>query len=162
MYSKVKIGGHPIHPMLIAFPVAFYTSALICYIVYGSNQNVFWFKVAVAANIAGVVMALIAAIPGFIDWLFIDKTSKAKQTGLSHMIFNVTALLCFAVTAWLESPQWNDATPELGMAIPLAAIGFALTLIAGFLGWTLVQTHHVGVDEDVEVKKDLEFSKGKM
>jgi uncharacterized membrane protein len=162
MYSKVKIAGHPVHPMLIAFPVAFYTSAFICYIVYNSNQNVFWFKVAVAANIAGVAMALVAAIPGFIDWLFIDKNSRAKKTGLSHMILNVTALLAFGVTAWLESPQWNSATPDIGMAIPLTALGFILTLIAGFLGWTLVQTYHVGVDEEVGEKKKFEFSQGKM
>jgi uncharacterized membrane protein len=162
MYSKVKIGGHPVHPMLIAFPVAFYTSAFICYIVYGSNENVFWFKVAVAANIAGVAMALLAAIPGFIDWLFIDKNTRAKQTGLAHMLLNVSALLCFGVAAWIESPKWNSVNPELGAAIPLTAIGFLLTLIAGFLGWTLVQTHHVGVDEGVEEKKDFKVLQHKM
>ena len=69
MYSKVKIAGHPIHPMIIAYPVAFYTATLVCFIVYHSNLNVFWFKVAVVANAAGVVMAVVAALPGFIDWL---------------------------------------------------------------------------------------------
>ena len=146
MHSKVKIAGHPVHPMLIAFPVAFYTATLVCYIVYSSNQNPFWFKVAVVANIAGVVMAAVAAIPGFIDWLFIPSGSGAKKTGLFHMICNVLALVCFGVTAWLECPKWDDTNPNLGIAIPLTAVGFILTLTAGFLGWTLVQKHHVGVD----------------
>lgn len=57
MYSRVKVFGHPLHPMLIAYPVAFYTAALACYIVYSTNGNPFWFKVAVVANIAGAVMA---------------------------------------------------------------------------------------------------------
>jgi uncharacterized membrane protein len=146
MYSKVKIFGHPIHPMLVAFPVAFYTATLVCYIVYNSNHNPFWFKVAVVANIAGAGMAVLAAIPGFIDWLFIPGDSRAKKTGLFHMICNVLALVCFAATAWIECPKRNDISPTLGPAIPLTAIGFILTLVAGFLGWALVQKHHVGVD----------------
>jgi uncharacterized membrane protein len=146
MYSKVKIAGHPVHPMLIAYPVAFYTATLVCYIVYSSNQNPFWFKVAVVANIAGVVMAAVAAIPGFIDWLFIPSDSRAKKTGLFHMICNVLALVCYAVAGLAEYKKWDDVNPGLGLAIPLTAIGFALTLAAGFLGWTLVQKHHIGVD----------------
>jgi uncharacterized membrane protein len=146
MYSKVKIAGHPIHPMLVAFPVAFYTATLVCYIVYSSNKDPFWFKVALTANIAGAVMAAVAALPGFIDWLNIPRDSRAKKTGLFHMMCNVLALVCFGVTAFLQCPKWNDPNPELGIAIPLTAIGFILTLAAGFLGWTLVQKHHVGVD----------------
>lgn len=151
MYSKVKIAGHPVHPMLVGYPVAFYTAALVCYIVYSSGGDPFWFKVAVTANIAGVVMALLAAVVGFIDWLNIPAGSKPKKVGRSHMICNVLALVCFAVNAWLQCPKWDDAAPELGPAIILSAVGFAFTLIAGFLGWALVQKHHVGVDENRQV-----------
>jgi uncharacterized membrane protein len=148
MYSKVKIAGHPVHPMLVAFPVAFYTAALVCYIVYDSNGYAFWFKVAVVANIAGVAMAALAAIPGFIDWLNIPSDSRAKKTGLFHLLCNVLALVCYGIVALVVYKKWDDATPTLGMAIPLTGLGFILTMVAGFLGWTLVQKHHVGVDED--------------
>jgi uncharacterized membrane protein len=146
MESKVKIAGHPIHPMLIAYPVAFYTAALVCYIVYSSKGDPFWFKVALVSNIAGVVMAAVAAIPGFIDWLFIPKASGAKRTGVFHLICNVVALACYAIVAFTECHEFDNPTPDIRMAIPLTAIGFILTLAAGFLGWTLVQKHHVGVD----------------
>lgn len=152
MYSKVKIAGHPVHPMLVAYPVAFYTAATVCYIVYNSNDDPFWFKVALVANIAGVAMAALAALPGFIDWLFIPKKSKAKNTGLFHMLCNVLALTCFAIVAFTECKKWDDPAPVLGLAIPLTVLGFVLTLIAGFLGWTLVQKHHVGVDVGEEEK----------
>jgi uncharacterized membrane protein len=132
--------------MLVAFPVAFYTAALTCYIVYNSNNDPFWFKVAVTANIAGVVMAALAAIPGFIDWLNIPADSRAKKTGLFHLLCNVLALVCYGFTAVLERKNWDETNPALGLAIPLTAVGFLLTLAAGFLGWTLVQKHHVGVD----------------
>jgi uncharacterized membrane protein len=153
MYSKVKIAGHPIHPMFVAFPVAFYTATLVCYIVYSSNGDPFWFKVAVVANIAGVIMAAVAAIPGFIDWLFIPSDSRAKKTGLFHMICNVLALVCFAIVAWVQYPKWDETNPGLGFAIPFTAAGFILTLAAGFLGWALVQKHHVGVDVGPRVER---------
>jgi uncharacterized membrane protein len=146
MYSKVKIFGHPIHPMLVAYPVAFYTATLVCYIVYNSNQNPFWFKVAVVANIAGVIMAAVAAIPGFIDWLFIPARTAPKTTGLFHLACNVLALVCFGAVVLIEYKKWNDVQPTLGPAILLSAIGFLLTIVAGFLGFTLIQKHHVGVD----------------
>jgi uncharacterized membrane protein len=147
MYSKVKILGHPIHPMLVAYPIAFYTATLVCYIVYHANSNPFWFKVAVVANIAGAAMAALAAIPGLIDWWFIPADASAKKTGLFHMICNVLALACFAIVAFSECKKWDQATPTLGVAIPLTALGFVFTLLAGFLGWALVQKHHVGVDK---------------
>jgi len=147
MRSKVKIAGHPIHPMLVAFPVAFYTAALVCYIVYSFNGDPFWFKVAVVANFAGVITALAAAIPGFIDWLFIPSDASAKKTGFFHMIFNVVALLCYAIVAFTVCNKWDDPQPTLGLAIPLTATGFILTMVAGFLGWALIQKHHVGVDD---------------
>lgn len=147
MYSKVKIAGHPLHPMLIAFPVAFYTAALVLYIVFNSNGNAFYFKVAVLANTAGVIMAAVAAIPGFIDWLVIPRDAAAKKTGATHMICNVVALLAYGINLVIQLPKYDSATPTLGPAILLSAVGFVLTLVAGFLGWTLVQTYHVGVDD---------------
>ena len=132
--------------MLIAYPVAFYTATPVCYLVYSSNANPFWFKVALVANIAGVAMAVLAALPGFIDWLFIPSDSAAKKTGVAHMLCNVIALVLYAIVAFTEISKWNDTNPALGLAIPLTVIGFVITLIAGFLGWTLVQKHHVGVD----------------
>ena len=150
MYSKVKIAGHPIHPMLIAYPVAFYTATLVCYIVYNSNHDVFWFKVAHVANGAGVLMGLVAAIPGFIDWLNIPSGKKAKRTGIFHMVCNVVALLLFAICFFLQKGKWDESEPEVGPAILLSATGFVLTLVAGFLGWALVQKHHVGVDEYID------------
>jgi uncharacterized membrane protein len=154
MYSRVKIAGHPVHPMLIAFPVAFYTAALAGYIVYANNNDTFWFKLAYAANAAGVAMAVVAALPGFIDWLNIPSDSPAKKTGLFHMVANVIALVCYGINFWIQCPKWDETNPLLGPAIILTALGFIITLVAGFLGWTLVQKHHVGVDITLDQYKE--------
>jgi uncharacterized membrane protein len=145
MYSKVKIAGHPIHPMLIAFPVAFNTAAMVCYMVYNSNADVFWFRVAVAANYAGVIMAVVAALPGFIDWLNIPSVKRAKAVGLRHMLLNVAALALFAINLFIQYPKWNEAQPDASPAILLTIPAFLITLAAGFLGWSMVQKHHIGV-----------------
>jgi uncharacterized membrane protein len=147
MYSKVKLAGHPLHPMLVGFPVTLYVVTLVCFVAFGLGADPFWFRVAVYANIAGVVMALIAAIPGFIDWsVGVPTGSPAKTTGMAHMAFNVMALIVFAANAFFHWGQLQGGQPDVSLAVPLSLAGVGLTLIAGFLGWKMVQKHHVGVE----------------
>ncbi len=147
MYSKVKIMGHSVHPMLVAFPVAFYTATLVAFIVYGASDNAFWYRFAAVCNWAGVITAVVAALPGFIDWSAgIPKGTRARSTGARHMVLNVLALAAFTISGILAIMRWGTEAPAAGSHIVLAAIGMAFTLPAGFLGWALVQKHHVGVD----------------
>jgi uncharacterized membrane protein len=146
MYSKIKILGHPIHPMLVAYPIAFYTATLVCYIVYNSNHELFWFRVAYVANLSGIIMAVVAALPGFIDWLYIPANTKAKRTGLFHMLCNVVALVLYAACFFMQKDKWDNPGTDVGSAILLTALGFVITLVAGFLGFALIQKYHIGVD----------------
>lgn len=146
MYSKAKILGHPIHPMLVGFPVAFYTGTLVAFIVYATTMNVFWFHLAGIVNWAGVATAAVAAVPGLIDWATgIPRSSAAKKTGLIHMALNVASLVLFFISAVTASNHWDDVLPSVDGHIALSALGVILLLPAGFLGWSLVQDHHVGV-----------------
>jgi uncharacterized membrane protein len=146
MDSKVKILGHPLHPMLIPYPIAFYTTTLVSYIVYGFSGDPFWFRAAYAANIAGVLTALLAAAVGSIDLLTaVPNGTDARRHGYQHMALNSTALVLFALNIWFNAGQWDAVAPVMRFAIVLPLIGFLLTLGAGYLGWTLVQTHHVGI-----------------
>jgi uncharacterized membrane protein len=147
MYSKVKIGKHPLHPMLVGFPITFYTVTFLSFLAYALGAEQFWFRVAVYANLAGVLTALVAAVPGFIDWSTgVPTGSPAKATGMRHMIFNVSALTAFAINVALRWNERLDTDPEAGISVFLTGLGFALTGAAGALGWRMVQTHHVGVD----------------
>jgi len=147
MYSKIRIAGHPLHPMLVGFPVTLYTASLVCFAAYGFGASSFWFRVGVYSNLAGVILAAIAAVPGFIDWAFgVPKGTPAKATGLAHMGFNVAALLVFVSNLTLQWSHRNEIGPAVGMSVALPLMGVLLTVAAGFLGWKLVQTHHVGVD----------------
>ena len=147
MYSKVKIAGHPLHPMLVGFPVTLYAVTLGCFAAYALGADAFWFRVGAYANLAGVILAAVAAVPGFIDWaLGVPTGSPAKATGLAHMAFNVLALLAFGGNLLLQWPQRLFPEPRVGLSVVLPALGVLLTLAAGYLGWKMVQKHHVGVD----------------
>jgi uncharacterized membrane protein len=147
VYSKVKILGHPIHPMLVAYPIALYTSTLVAYIIFAANGDRFWFKVAIAANVAGVVMAAITALPGFIDWAVgIPSGTAAKSHGLSHMLLNVAALVLFVVNVIIHVGAWTKGSTNTGVGLILAILGVLCTVGAGYFGWTLIQTDHVGVE----------------
>src|SRR4051794_26297984 len=132
--------------MLIAYPIAFYTATLVAYIIYAANDGPFFFKAAVAANIAGVVMAAITALPGFIDWAVgIPSGTPAKSHGLTHMLLNVTALVIFIINAIIHTGNW-DKPSGTGSGIILALIGVLCTVGAGYFGWTMIQNDHVGVE----------------
>src|SRR5436309_278118 len=131
MYSKIKIFGHPIHPMLIAYPIAFYTGTLVGYSIYGATGNFFWLKMTIALNLAGIVMAALAALPGFLDWLLgIPRKTGAKKDGLIHGGFNVLALGVFTAAFIAYASHWNGPDTGAGAGIVLSAIGVLCTLAA--------------------------------
>ncbi len=133
--------------MLVGFPIAFYVATLAGYAAYAATGDRFWFQLGIVANVAGVVGAALATIPGFIDWAFgIPDGHRAKMVGLEHMLLNVGALVLFTVDAIVQGSQWNAASPRYFLALALAAAGMGLTLAAGFLGWEMIQKHHVGID----------------
>src|SRR5919201_2603137 len=109
MYSKIKLFGHPIHPMVIAYPIAFYTGTLVGFIVYAATNDFFWLKLTIALNLAGIAMAVVAALPGFLDWLLgIPSDTGAKKDGLIHGLFNVAALGLFVASFITYASHWND------------------------------------------------------
>jgi len=147
MYTKAAIAKHPIHPMLIAFPVALYAVTVIALIVHGVTNDPFWYRAAFWLNLGAVVMAAIAAIPGLIDLLALPSKSRARTTAVRHALFNVLALALFVISDIIIGRAWFGNAVDLPDAAPLVLgiVGLASTGIAGALGWTLVQTHHVGV-----------------
>jgi uncharacterized membrane protein len=152
MYSKARIAGHPIHPMLVAFPIAFYTTTVAVLLAYVGTREAFWYRVGMVANVAGIITAVIAVVPGAIDLFALPARSRARAVGLRHAGWNLLATGLFAVTAVLLYRGWTQRTMvdgEYGFdaTIPLAmgVVAWVSMVIAGSLGWTLVQTHHVGI-----------------
>ena len=148
MYSTAKIGGHPLHPMLVAFPITFYLATFVGFLVYQFvSSEIFWFKFAYFSNFAAVVTALVAAIPGFVDWaLAIPNGTAAKKDGLIHMSLNLIVLAIYAFNAYTLPGTWDTGKVGLSTNVFLTAVGSLLLTGAGFYGWKMIGYHKVGVD----------------
>lgn len=152
MYSKARIAGHPIHPMVVAFPIALFSAAVGSLLAFIGTHDTFWYRAAMTAGAAGVTMALLAAIPGAIDLFALPKGSRARATGMKHASFALLTVGIFAAATALMVRNWTTKTMvdgiwELDATVPLAigVVGMVTLVIVGSLGWTLVQTHHVGI-----------------
>jgi uncharacterized membrane protein len=144
MESKAKALGHPIHPMLIVFPLGLLATAAIFDGIREATGDEKWAEVGHYMQGAGVVSGLAAAVPGIIDFLAIPNDTRAKRVGLLHGVGNVLATGMFAAS-WLlrrDDPGNPDAT-----AVKLSVGGTVLALVTGWLGGELVDRLGVGVHD---------------
>jgi uncharacterized membrane protein len=142
MRSRVTLLGHPVHPMLVAFPITLYAVTLGSLIAYGATRDPFWWRAAAAANVAALVAAVIAAIPGLVDYLTVVRGVSARRTGRMHAIANLVALAMFAACYVAIATR---GAAGLSLALLLAGGGMVAVAVAGFHGWSLVQEHSIGV-----------------
>jgi len=146
LYSKVKVLGHPVHPMMVGFPIAFFSSTLLASIAYLASNDRDWFRLAYLANVAGVVTGLLAAIPGFLDWVGIPEHLKAKRVGFLHMALNLVVVGLFTLNLGAQGAQLGAAEPSGVSAVFISGLGVLLLILGASYGGTLVQQYHVGVD----------------
>jgi uncharacterized membrane protein len=145
MESRAKLLGHPIHQMLIVFPLGLLATALIFDLIalsLGRHRGLFAASHYMIA--AGIVSGLVAAVFGLIDFLKIPGNTRAKRVGMLHGVGNVIVVALFAASWFLRRDLPVD--PPLAATI-LAAGGAALATVTGWLGGELVDRLGVGVDD---------------
>ena len=144
--STAQIGGHPIHAMLVSFPIAFFVGALACDLAYQATPDAFWLTATLYLLGAGVMMALVAAVFGFIDFLG-DARIRALTVAWGHMLGNLILVLLQAVNWYRRYDMGEAAIPNLGISLSVLAV--LVMLVTGWLGWEMVYRKHVAVaDED--------------
>jgi nitrite reductase/ring-hydroxylating ferredoxin subunit/uncharacterized membrane protein len=144
MQSKAVLFGHPAHPMLIPFPFAFLTGAFV-FDALGSvtDTATFWTTGGYLAGL-GIITALLAAVPGLIDYLFtVPPNSSGKQRATKHMIVNLTTVGLFAVAWFLRG---EAGSPPGVLVVSLEGVGAALLFMGAYLGGTLVTRNLISVD----------------
>lgn len=144
MESKAKFLGHPIHPMLIVFPLGLLIAAFIFDIVYFITDNTTWSVVAYWNIAGGIVGGLLAALFGLWDWLAIPAGTRAKSIGLWHGIGNVVIVGLFAINWLLRGDDPAHLPSTLTFVLEVIAIG--LGGVTAWLGGELVDRLGVGVD----------------
>jgi uncharacterized membrane protein len=155
MAGKINFLGHPVHPMLIVFPLGLLPTAVACDLIYLARSNPNWAHISYWLIAGGVISGLVAAIFGLADWLALDSGTRAKRLGVWHLIANVILLVLFAISWWLRRPAPDaPSTP----AVALGIVGLLFGLLGGWLGGELVYRLSVGVDFDAHVDSPSSLS----
>jgi len=145
MQGKATFGGHPIHPVLVAYPMGFYVGSLISDILFYFTKLPMWVSFSEALIGFGVVGALLAALFGFIDYFSAPMSAEIKSTATLHMIINLVVTLIFVVDFFVRQ---QNGTSVAGYV--LTVIGVILLMVAGYLGGHLAYVGKVGVKEDAQ------------
>jgi len=155
MESRAKLFGHPIHQMLIVFPLGLLATALAFDAIQLVTANGFWSVIAYWMIAAGIVAGLLAAPFGLIDWLAIPSGTRAKRVGAIHGGGNVVVLFLYLTSLLMRTG--DPSTPEVP-ALVLAFAGGAMAMVTGWLGGELVDRLAIGVDDGAHVNAPSSLS----
>jgi uncharacterized membrane protein len=140
MSTPASVAGHPLHPILIPLPIGLWVFSFVADLVFLVGWGGPAWKAAAWYTIGGgIVGAVLAAVPGLIDFFSIGDR-RAGQVALRHMICNVLALALFVVSFIL---RFRD--PVGGGPVVVSAIGIVMLAMGGWLGGELVFVHGMGV-----------------
>ena len=143
MRTPASVAKHPLHPMLIVFPVGLWIFSLVCdIVVLAGATSPGWQTAAFYTMVGGLVGALIAAVPGLIDLLSLH-VPRLRTIALTHMTINLIVVALYAVNIWLRV----QGTADMRVPVLLSVIAVILLAVSGWLGGEMVHVHGVGVED---------------
>lgn len=142
--SKASIAGHPIHPMLVPFPIAFFIGALLCDLTFWNNANLIWFTASEWLLGAGLVMSGLAAIAGLTDF-FSERLIRNLNVAWWHAGLNIIMVLIELYNFYVRYTLGPSAVLYSGLV--MSVISVIIIAITGWLGGEMVYRHGVGVTD---------------
>jgi uncharacterized membrane protein len=139
--STAQIAGHPIHPMLVPFPIVCFIGAMITDIAYWRSAQMMWADFSAWLLAIGLVMGGLAALAGLIDFLG-NRLIRTQTPAWPHMIGNIIVLLLALLNSFVHTRDaWTSVVP-LGLTLSLITV--LILPVTGWLGWAMVYRHGVG------------------
>lgn len=155
--SKAAIRGHPIHPMLVPFPIALLALVPVTDILYIATGSYFWARCSYYLLWAGIVTAAVAAFAGLTDFWSIDRVRKHRAAWL-HLGANVALSGLALVNVLLRT---NDVTANIvPSGLILSLVGLMLLAVGGWYGGELAYRHKIGVIADEPTTTYASASRG--
>jgi uncharacterized membrane protein len=143
MSSPASFKGHPFHPIIIPLPIGLWIFSIVSDVIFKLGWGgPAWNDVAFYTLAGGIIGALIAALPGFIDLTDLQNP-KTKSIAIWHMFINLLAVALYCVNFWLRMHR----APGDNLPIVLSVIGIILIIISGWLGGELVYVRGVAVKQ---------------
>lgn len=143
--TTAQIAGHPLHPMLVPFPIAFFVGTLVCDLVVWRTGLAGWATATQWLLGAGLVMAALAALAGVTDVLGESRIRAIGDVWL-HAGGNVLVVLLELYNFYIRYDGGLAAIVPTGLIISLVVV--AILLFTGWKGWGLVYRHRVGIRSD--------------
>ncbi len=156
MASPASIKKHPVHPMLVGFPIGLWAFALVCDVMRAITGNNVWQTVAIYCIAGGIVGALVSAVPGLIDYFSIDETAMKRIANL-HLAVNLGAIVIFAINLWLRFRLPAESYLPLGLSI----VGVLAIGIGGWLGGEMVYVKGMAVEAVEKLARKVEKPSGR-
>lgn len=140
MISTASIAKHPLHPMLIPLPIGLWVFSLACDIIMLATGEQIWQTMAIYTMAGGVIGALVAALPGFIDLVTMHQSIE-KRIGIWHMSINLVIVAMYVINF-----MWRRADPGHLGQIALSLVAVLLLGVSGWLGGEMVYAYGTAVD----------------
>jgi uncharacterized membrane protein len=144
MTTRVTIAGHPLHPMLVTIPIGLWVFSLVCDLAFLSSGDIRWETTADFTLGGGIVGALLAAVPGLLDFLGLHD-ARERRVATTHLVLNLAIVAIQAFNFWLRSlPEYEGSRFPVWISI----VAVAALVVSGWLGGQLVhvfgvtQPHH--------------------
>lgn len=139
-----QVARHPIHPMLIPFPIVCFVGALITDIAYWLTAEMMWADISAWLLVVGLIMGVLAAIAGLIDFLG-NRLIRSQAPAWPHLLGNFVALVLAFFNVLIHSRDaWTSVVPT---GLVLSVLTVLILPITGWLGASLVYRHRVGVSQ---------------
>ncbi len=140
--SRASFRGHPVHAMLVSFPIVCFTGALVTDITYWRTANMQWANFSAWLLTAGVLIGLLAAVAGLVDFLGSGRV-RALRPAWYHAAGNALALLLSVWNAFVHSRDAYTSVVPTGLT--LSALVVLILLVTSWWGGSLVFRHRGGV-----------------
>lgn len=148
MESKCRVGGHPLHTILVSFPIALLTVSFVFDLAYVWQRDPTWYRVTFYAMAAGYAGAFTAAVPGAVDFfLVIPSRGAAARIAATHAVLALSLLVVYGINLGLRLAAAGKEGALLWVLLGLSAVGVGLLTAAAWFGGELVYRHHIGVCE---------------
>ena len=147
MKSRLQFAGHPIHAMVVGFPIGLYSSAVVCDGLYVLLSDPFWFRMAYWMLAFGLVSHLGAAATGLPDFFAIMKERvEARRPAQTHLVFGIGLLIVQGLNLAVRNGGELPHGGSVAFPVIINLIGASLTGVQGWYGGELVYRHHIGIE----------------